>query len=71
MEWQPIETAPPNTDLLVYVAYNTGPDEYEHEIWADWFHVEDGDRKWFSFPQLIHIPFPPTYWMPLPEPPKE
>ena len=79
MEWQPIETLPEHTEALVCVTHNvpaedddprppTGVDGYVWETvqWVDW---HDSDGNWFSWPHLIHIPFPPTHWMHLPEPP--
>lgn len=77
-EWQPIETLPERTDALVCVTYNvpaedgdqrpTAGDGYVWETvqWVDSFTEEYG---WLSYPQLIHVPFPPSHWMPLPEPP--
>ena len=63
-EWQLIETAPTDTDLLLFCSNKS---IYIGEGWIDrsddkenriWYNLEIGE---------IH----PTYWMPLPEPPKE
>jgi hypothetical protein len=67
-EWQPIETAPTDRRTM-FVArafgvkvssvsmypYTTDP----YCVWRD----GDGFARWPH-------PFPPTHWMPLPEPPK-
>jgi len=81
MDWQPIETLPEFTDALVCVTYNVPAEEddkhppadtegyvWETVQWVDWWCKE---RGWFSFGQLIHVPFPPTHWMPLPTPPQQ
>ena len=81
MEWQPIETLPIGRPALVCVTFNvpgsindtrppTGTLDYvwETEYWVDW-KVADG-CGWAICPGLIHIPFPPTHWMPLPAPPE-
>ena len=66
MEWQPISTAPKDgTHVLVSVTFLVD-DEPHSETWVDFWH----DGSWMMFPNLIMVPFPPTYWMPLPEPPQ-
>jgi hypothetical protein len=67
MEWQPIETAPDETDVIV-----ANPDRIsgEHHVSIAWRHVESG--KWWrphSGPSLASC-ITPTHWMPLPDPPK-
>lgn len=58
MEWQPIETAPIHTNVLVYchgfqyIAANTDKGGY-------WVAQSEGGFRLFS----------PTHWMPLPSPP--
>jgi hypothetical protein len=76
--WQPIETLPEGAEALVCVTHNVPANEndsrpsagdgyvWETVMWTDWFDAEDG---WFRWPRLIEIPFPPTHWMPLPDPP--
>jgi hypothetical protein len=59
MSWQPIETAPKDgTSLLVY-----SDERIIAAFWSvpadDWAEVVHG----YTF-------YPPTHWMPLPEPPK-
>jgi hypothetical protein len=69
MAWQPIETLPELTDALVCVTHNIQGDhgdEWETVMWVDGYSERHG---WFAFPQLVHVPFPPTHWMPLPSPP--
>ena len=67
MGWQLIETAPRDgTDVLVCVTYNLPDDEWQTATWVDnWF--ADGWTRWAD---RIDIPFTPTHWMPLPEPPR-
>lgn len=79
MEWMPIETLPERTDALVCVTHNVPAEEndarpptdvegyvWETVMWVDWW---SDDLGWFSFPRLMHVPFPPTHWQPLPAPP--
>jgi hypothetical protein len=61
-EWQPIETAPKETPVLIWVGDQAliSQQLYEQANWEDtyqsfWFW--DTDRE-------------PTHWMPLPEPPQ-
>jgi Protein of unknown function (DUF551) len=61
MEWQPIETAP--EDVLVLIA-RCAPNTQWHgriEVAIKYGDRFDAFNRWF----------PPTHWMPLPEPPKE
>ena len=68
MKWQPIETAPKDgTEILVCVQYEVDGDLHS-ERWVDWLTADGG---WFAFPSLIWVPFRPTAWMPLPEPPAQ
>ncbi len=68
--WQPIETAPRDRAVLIWL----GPDaEYDKLVIARWEDDEDfpGGGAWYpansdgGFP----IDVPATHWMPLPEPP--
>lgn len=79
-EWKPIETLPRFKDVLVCVTHNvpseegdkrppTGEDGYVWET-VQWVDCYLGEKGWFVFPHLIHVPFPPTHWMPLPAPPQ-
>jgi hypothetical protein len=66
MEWQPIDTAPAETDVIV-----ADPDRLsgEFHISIAWRHAESG--KWWrphSGPSLASY-IMPTHWMPLPAPP--
>ena len=78
--WQPIETAPRDgTDILVCVTHNVPSEEcdsrpsasdgyvWETLQWVDW--ARD-PYEWPICRGRVDIPFPPTHWMPLPEPPE-
>lgn len=61
--WQPIETAPSWTDLIVYLP----EDSWEEEVTTSYF---DDDKKcWLT--HLYDDQRQPTHWMPLPPPPKK
>ena len=73
MEWQPIETAPFETDSATDVKWLIWcllfvPDKHGGVVLVggmsggDWLHRDD-QRLCSEFKQ------PPTHWMPLPEPP--
>jgi len=61
-EWQPIETAPIDTEILlgptkrmaICVGLNCSRDGWVTETPSEWVSI-----------------YPPTHWMPLPEPPKD
>jgi hypothetical protein len=66
-DWQPIETLPENHQVLVCMAYDIQGDELETCVWVDWHYKDrDGRKRWFAYPSLIHIPFPPTHWREIP-----
>lgn len=77
--WEDIATLPDFTDALVCVTYNVPaeendqrpPTDVEGYVWetVQWVDCRIGDKGWFAFPHLIHVPFPPTKWRPLPAPP--
>lgn len=55
MKWQPIETAPKDADVLLYL---------DDDYWIEQGWQEDGKWKTYS-----GYSYNPKYWMPLPEPP--
>lgn len=61
-EWQPIETAPKDGTRIIVSKVN-GP------VWCNvnWRHMIRKPDRWDSF--VGAVPFEPTHWMPLPEPP--
>jgi hypothetical protein len=66
-EWQPIATAPRDgTDILVTMTHGLGDEEWDNIQWVDYCLT---DENWIIFKRRIDIPFPPTHWMPLPDPP--
>ena len=63
MEWQPIETAPKDKEILLYSdsdGYGISGWNEEHQRWYVYNHYEE----------QLYL-FPATHWMPLPDPPKE
>lgn len=58
MEWQPIETAPKDEWVLVWL----DADEC-HAI------AEFSEGRWFDDQGIMHN-HPPSFWMPLPPPPQ-
>ncbi len=66
-EWQPIETAPKNTDVLVYVL-----DGYEKMGVAMFHTYAYKDGGWWQWEHEYQVrEIVPTHWMPLPDPPQE
>ena len=63
--WQPIETAPWDTAVLVFI-----PDSAICEFEIAHRSADDPDGDWYSY---IHLGGPidvaPTHWQPLPAPP--
>ncbi len=66
MNWQPIETAPKDTAILLYYhAYAIG---HWNSAAQRWWTYTDGHRTVEE--RVLNSFKPPTHWMPLPEPPK-
>ena len=67
MSWLPIDTAPQDSRVMFVVrAYNAEIGRghlYTSDPWCVW---SDDFGRFMRWPH----PFPPTHWMPLPEPPK-
>lgn len=66
MGWQPIETAPKDRDILVYIP--DADDPIDIVCWANyrprgffWAHARCADGS--------HVSYEPTHWQPLPEAP--
>lgn len=59
MEWQPIETAPKETDVLCFIGNG-------RFIVAGKF-----NRGWLVYDDPFGDPYYPSHWMPLPEPPQD
>lgn len=68
-EWQPIETAPTDTELLLFAKVHMALDNYT----ADFLSVGMLET-WYTHEWVDHdgepLSFIPTHWMPLPKPPK-
>ena len=71
MEWQPIDTAPKDMDILLYcqrrgiVRGHWNTDEYGRNPAPYWTH--DRERTWGVRETRDDQP---THWMPLPQPPE-
>ena len=63
MNWQPIETAPKNAYVLLFVDIAIGPPLI---VQGCWFEVDRRDRGWIDTNGNV---VPVTHWMPLPSPP--
>jgi hypothetical protein len=63
-EWQPIDTAPRDTQILLFVPPSG---VYIGEGWTD--HTRDEKPAYFYDLEVGEIQ--PTHWMPLPAPPKK
>ena len=63
-QWQPIETAPKDCELLGWY-YSKGSINYMIIIWFN--------DRWISIGinDIEECPQPPTHWRPIPQPPKE
>lgn len=65
MEWQPIETAPKNGEVILLA---NAKDEW---VWTASYDDETGFADFINVEDLPDEPTNnPTHWMPLPEPPK-
>lgn len=69
-EWQPIETAPKDgTEVLLWLGepWNRAEKMHWYEPWETWLEVDPADpnEERYGTGSLV-----PTYWAPLPEPPK-
>ena len=73
-KWQPIETAPKDADILLYGPSSDGPRVTEG-YWMKAQYDYEFDRThpafWFSMDGGFTKKYPPTHWMPLPEPPPQ
>lgn len=69
MEWQPIETAPKDKDILVFVSDG----EYSQVDIANWQEYYPDGFNWAAARCVdgLHLGGTVTNWMPLPEPPKD
>lgn len=65
MEWQPIETAPVDVDVLVTDGSDTQCVARNSTLMESWQLTYCG-----SFAEDGDLCFEPTHWMPLPPPPK-
>lgn len=66
--WQPIETAPEDG---AWVILSDGEQVQPGYYWAILFGT--GDKEWVTYSHRAdweEVPFEPTHWMPLPNPPK-
>ena len=70
MKWQPIETVPKDTEVLVHWAEHYGLNG-STEVATLVSDGDDGD-EWCSVCEShsVWMHEDPTHWMPLPEPPK-
>lgn len=67
MDWQPIETAPKEVDVLVYLFGAAIPARVAMLCAIS---AEADEWRWIDTGCNRLTLFPPTHWMPLPEPPK-
>jgi len=73
-EWQPIETAPKDGTRVLLICCKTSAEcrRFMHHMEVDFWHdkktaPKSGFVGWGLFNNSY---WPPTHWMPLPEPPK-
>ena len=62
MNWQPIETCPENTDVLLYDIGDITLGQYRQDCCGEYRFFD-----WCAGGDTIN----PSHWMPLPEPPNE
>lgn len=62
MEWQPIETAPTDKEIL---GFQATPGDHENRMSICWAYVMHPNVVWLGHGGLM-----PTHWMPLPAPPQ-
>lgn len=67
MEWQPIETAPKDRRVLLWGRYWNGVDKFQHPLIGIW---DPNVGRWI-IPGEFRFGVHPSYWMPLPPPPKD
>jgi hypothetical protein len=82
MEWQPIETAPKDTEIIAIFCSDYGYQD-KPTIYGPWTVRGDSRGKWFASWDGMSViesegywgtdykeaPLDPTHWMPLPPPP--
>lgn len=68
-EWQPIETAPAGTELLLLAEKLIGSDSYPIDFMAVGMLDTWCTRGWVDHDGEL-LSFKPTHWMPLPRSPK-
>lgn len=64
--WQPIETAPRDGTFVILCAFDVildGGIRYTSDPYCSWRFKDS--NEWAGWPHR----FPPTHWLPLPEPP--
>jgi hypothetical protein len=64
-DWQPIETAPRETDVLLFV-----PREAVSYVVAGLFNNGEEDGWSSALREMMWLDHEPTHWMPLPDPPE-
>ena len=79
MQWQPIETAPRDGTHILVMYIHVSTQCVFNALWID--HAEGWndpeDEGWWSYVysevgrSMLNGYRTPTYWMPLPQPPKE
>ena len=64
-EWKPIETAPKDGTLII--VFRPRGNEHIPHVSCDYWRKFESGPSW----ALSNRYYPPTYWQPLPDPPKE